>query len=37
MLRGEVIAGYSEIDTKDTNALSVQNAVFYLNFKVGDV
>jgi len=28
MLRGEVIVGYSEIITKDTNTLSGQNADF---------
>jgi len=37
MLRGEVIVGYSEIITKDTNTLSGQNAdFFFFNFKFGD-
>ena len=35
MLRGEIIAGFSEINTKDTNTLSEKNADFF-NGKVSD-
>lgn len=30
MLRGEIVAGYSQIITKDTNTLSGHNAIFFL-------
>ena len=36
MMRGEIIAGYSEIITKDTNTLSGQNPDFFIYFKFGD-